>query len=146
MAKAARSFQLARIWAFPVFCLLPDNPANKAGVPIMRKTESGTTVLEHEINDELLGNVTLEMHVDWALHPGRPASRTEPEEEPELGVREIRLTGMDGLISCPAEIHDAFVSDEMAMSRLRERAEEGVRERAEMALDDEAHAALEPDF
>jgi len=112
----------------------------------MRKTESGTTVLEHEINDELLGNVTLEMHVDWALHPDRPASRTEPAEGPELAVCEIRLTGIDGPIACPAEIHDAFVSDEAAMARLQERAEAELHERAEMAADDAAHAALEPDF
>lgn len=112
----------------------------------MRKSESGTTIIEHELRDELLGDLTLEMNIDWELHPGRPASRREPAEGPELEVCTIRLTGADGLIACPAKIRDAFVADERAMAGLLDRATRQIREQAEMAEDDEAHAALEPDF
>ena len=112
----------------------------------MRKTESGTTIVEYELRDALFGDATLELHIDWALHPGRPASRLEPAEASELEICQIHLTGMDGLIPCPDEVHSAFVADAPAMARLLGRAEEELRDRAEMAADDAAHAALEPDF
>ena len=112
----------------------------------MRKTESGTTLIEFDHQDDLLGPVTLELEVDWALTPGLPASRTEPAEGPDLEIRAIRLTGVNGPIPCPDEVHDAFVADEGAMGRLQERAVEQIEERAEMAADDAAHADLEPDL
>lgn len=112
----------------------------------MRKTESGTTLLEFDHRDDRLGPVTYELEVDWALTPGLPASRTEPAEGPDLEVREIRFTAVDGNGPCPDDVHDAFVSDEAAMSRLLERALEEINGRAEMAADDAAHAATEPDF
>jgi len=112
----------------------------------MRKTESGTTLIEFDHQDDLIGPVTLELEVDWALSPGLPASRAEPAEGPDLEIREIRLTGVNGALPCPDDLHDAFVADAEAMGRLQERAIEEVRERAEMAADDAAHADLEPDL
>jgi len=112
----------------------------------MRKSESGTTLIEFDHQDELLGPVTLELEVDWSLTPGLPATRTEPAEGPDLDIREIRLTGVNGAIPCPDDVHDAFVANAEAMGRLQERAIEEVRERAEMAADDAAQADLEPDF
>lgn len=112
----------------------------------MRKPESGTTLIEFDHLDELVGPVTLELSVDWTLTPGLPASRTDPAEGPDLDIREVRLTGANGAIPCPDDVHDAFVSDEAAMDRLRERALEEINGRAEMAADDAAHAATEPDF
>lgn len=112
----------------------------------MRKSESGTTSVEFDHPDELLGPVTLELEVDWALTPGLPASRTEPAEGPDLEILGIRLAGVNGPIPCPDEVHDAFVADKAAMGRLQERAVEHINQLAEMAADDAAHAALEPDF
>lgn len=112
----------------------------------MRKTESGTTLIEFDHQDELLGPVTLELEVDWTLNPGLPASRTEPAEGPDLEIREIRLAGVNGQIPCPDDVHDAFVADEAVMGQLQERAIEQINERAETAADDAAHAEMEPDF
>jgi hypothetical protein len=112
----------------------------------MGKIETGTTLVEFDHEDDLLGPVTLELQVCWALAPGLPASRTEPAEEPDLEIRDIRLTGVDGTIACPDDIHDAFIGDEAAMARLRDQAIEEIRERAEMAADDAAHAKMEPEF
>jgi hypothetical protein len=112
----------------------------------MRKPESGTTLIEFDHLDELVGPVTLELSVDWTLTPGLPASRTEPEEGPDLDIRGIRLTGVNGPIPCPDDVHDAFVADAEAMARLQERAIEEINGRAEMAADDAAHAEMEPDF
>jgi hypothetical protein len=112
----------------------------------MRKPESGTTLIEFDHQDELVGPVTLKLKVDWALTPGLPASRTEPEEGPDLQIRGIRLTGVNGALPCPDDVHNAFVADAEAMGRLQEQAIEEIRERAEMAADDAAHADLEPDF
>lgn len=112
----------------------------------MRKPESGTTLIEFDHLDELVGPVTLELSVDWTLTPGLPASRTDPEEGPDLDIRGIRLTGVNGPIPCPDDVHDAFVADAGAMGRLKERAIEQINERAEMAADDAAHAEMEPDF
>ncbi len=112
----------------------------------MRKTESGTTLIEFDHQDALHGPVTLELEVSWALTFGLPASRTEPAEGPDLEILEIRLTGLNGPIPCPDDVHDAFVADAEAMGRLQERAIEELNERAEMAADDAAHADLEPDL
>ena len=112
----------------------------------MRKTESGTTIIEFDHKDALLGPVTLELEVDWALTPGLPASRTEPAEGPDLDIRGIRLTGVNGSIPCPDDVHNAFVADAAAIGRLQERAIDEINERAEMAADDAAHADLEPDL
>ncbi len=112
----------------------------------MRKTESGTTLIEFDHQDDLIGPVTLELEVDWALTPGLPASRTDPAEGPDLDIRQIRLTGVNGALPCPDKIHDTFVADAEAMARLQERAIEEINGRAEMAADDAAHAEMEPDF
>jgi hypothetical protein len=112
----------------------------------MRKTESGTSLIEFDHEDDLIGPVTLELEVDWTLTLGLPASRTERAEGPNLDIRGIRLTGVNGTLPCPDDVHDAFVADAAAMGRLQERAEGELRERAEMAADDAAHADLEPDF
>ena len=112
----------------------------------MRKTETGTTLLEFDHQDELVGPVTLELEVGWTLTPGLPASRTEPAEGPDLEIQDIRLTGVNRPVPCPDDVHDAFVADTAMMERLQERAIQEIRERAEMAADDAAHAALEPDL
>ena len=57
----------------------------------MRKTESGTTLIEFDHQDDLLGPVTLELEVHWALTPGFPASRAEPAEGPEGESRAVPL-------------------------------------------------------
>jgi hypothetical protein len=112
----------------------------------MRKTESGTTLIEFDHQDDLLGPVTLELEVHWALTPGFPASRAEPAEGPDLDTRGIRLTGVNGPIPCPGDVHDAFVADAGVMGRLQERAIEEINGRTEMAADEAAHAEMEPDF
>ena len=112
----------------------------------MRKTESGTTLIEFDHQDELLGPVTLDMSVDWTLTPGLLASRTEPEEEPDLEVEEIRLTVHGRTIPCPDDVFSAFATDAGAIAGLRARVKEQIRDMAEMAADDAAHAAMGPDF
>jgi hypothetical protein len=111
----------------------------------MRKPESGTTFIEFDHLDELVGPVTLELEVDWELTPGLPASRTEPAEEPDFQVTGVRVVIDRGSLPCPDDVLDAFASDGDAVARARARAEEELRERAEMAADDAAHAAMEPD-
>lgn len=112
----------------------------------MRKTESGTTLVEFDHRDQRLGSVTFELEVDWTLTPSLPASRTEPAEGPDLEIRAIRGAGVDGTSLCPDEVHDAFVTDEAAMTHLYERAIGQVAERAETLADDAAHAVTEPGF
>jgi len=112
----------------------------------MRKTESGTTHIEFDHGDENRVPSAIDLEVDWILTPGRPASRTGPEETPELEVVEIRIDGPSGAIPCPDDLFDAFATDADAVRRLRESVEEQIRDTAEMAADDAAHAAAEPDF
>lgn len=112
----------------------------------MRKAETGTTQIEFYHHDELVGPVTLDLEVDWTLTPGLPASRTEPAEGPELDIREIRVTGVNGTFPCPEDVHDAFVADEDAIALLQERAISEARELTEAAADDAAHAVMGPDL
>lgn len=112
----------------------------------MRKAKSGTTLIEFDHLDELVGPVTLELEVDWELTPGLPASRTEPAEEPDFQLKDVRVVTAHGTLPCPDDVLDAFASDGDAVARARARAEEELRERAEMAADDAAHAAMEPDL
>ena len=112
----------------------------------VRKTNTGTTLMEFDHQDELVGPVTLELEVDWVLTPGLPASRTEPAEGPDLEIRGIHLSGVNRPIPCPDDVHDAFVAHPAAVGRLLDLAVERINERAEMAADDAAHAAMEPDI
>lgn len=112
----------------------------------MRKQESGTTYIEFEHGDEDRVPSVIDLEIDWVLTPGRPASRTEQEEQPELEVVEIRVDGPSGTVPCPDDLFDAFATDQDAVRRLKESAEEQIRDMAEMAADDAAHAAMEPDL
>jgi hypothetical protein len=112
----------------------------------MQKVESGTTLIEFDHLDALVGPVTVELEVDWELTPGLPASRTEPAEEPDFQLKDVRVVTEGGTLPCPEDVLDAFASDGDAVERARAQAEEQLRERAEMAADDAAHAARGPDF